>query len=113
MMKLFTALVFSILLCACSSSPKLPVAQEESLDYTQKDVHDAEVKRVYEMLQNNPVEALWRATILGDKAISDECAGYARDALASHIEQKDYVEAWTFYNSLGAAGYGDLAEKAQ
>lgn len=107
---LSTFLAFSLLVCACKTSP-LPSKPEENFDYTQKDVHDAEVKRVYEMLQKNPVEALWRATILGDKAISDECAGYARDALASHIEQKDYVEAWTFYNSLGAAGYGDLAEK--
>ena len=103
-----------VLLClslfACNTS-KLPSKPEENFDYTQKDVHDAEVKRIYEMLQKSPIEALWRAKILGDKSVCDECAGFARDALASRVEQKDYVEAWVFYNSLSAAGYEDYAAK--
>ena len=107
---LLTAFVFSFCLCACNSND-LPSGPQESLDYTQKDVHDAEVKRIYGLLQKNPVEALWRAVILGDKDLSDECAGYVKDALASHIEQKDYVESWTFYNSLLAAGYDEYASK--
>lgn len=105
---LLTALVFSFFVCACNAT-KLPEVPEENFDYTQKDIHDAEVKRIYELLQKNPVEALWRASILGDKDICDECAGYVKDALASHVEQKDYVEAWTFYNSLVTAGYESLA----
>ncbi|MBO7123314.1 MAG: serine protease [Treponema sp.] len=107
---LLTAFVFSLFVCACNAT-KLPQGPEENFDYTQKDVHDAEVKRIYELLQKSPVEALWRATILGDKEISDECAGYVKDALASHVEQKDYVEAWTCYNSLAAAGYESLSLK--
>lgn len=107
-----TSLVFSVCLCACKTN-ELPSRPEENFDYTQKDVHDAEVKRIYELLQKSPVEALWRSVILGDKKISDECAGYVKDALASHVEQKDYVEAWTFYNSLVTAGYNDLALKVK
>ena len=99
------ALLFS---CISTSLPKPPSID---LDYTQKDVHDAEVKRIYGLLQKNPVEALWRAVILGDKDLSDECAGYVKDALTSHIEQKDCVESWTFYNSLLAAGYDEYASK--
>jgi len=104
----FAFVALSVFLCACVSE-KLPSRVEENLDYTQKDVHDAEAKRVYELLQKNPVEALWRSLILADKEISDECAGYARDALASHVEQKDYVESWIIYNSLVTAGYESLA----
>ncbi len=91
---------------------KLPEEPKIELDYSQKDIHDAEVKRVYGLLQKNPVEALWRAKILGDENLSDECAAFTRDSLSAHIEQGDRVEAWTIYNSLKAAGYGGLAEKA-
>lgn len=107
--------VFS--LCACALflssclSGKLPEEPKIELDYSQKDIHDAEVKRVYELLQKNPVEALWRAKILGDQNLSDECAAFARDSLLAHVEQDDRIEAWTIYNSLRAAGYGEMAEK--
>jgi len=107
---LLTVIFFSFCCFACKTN-KLPSGPEENLDYTQKDVHDAEVKRIYELLQKNPVEALWRAKVLDDKAVSDECAGFVKDALASRVEQKDYVEAWTFYNSLITAGYEDHAVK--
>lgn len=99
------ALLFS---CISTSLPKPPSID---LDYTQKDVHDAEVKRIYDLLQKSPVEALWRANLLGDEGLRDECAALVRDSLAAHIEQGDAVEAWTIYNSLVAAGNGDLAEK--
>lgn len=105
--------LFSIAL-ACASlfsceSAKLPDAPKIELDYTQKDIHDAEVKRVYELLQKSPVEALWRAKLLGDQELVDECAAFVRDALAARVEQGDRVEAWTMFNSLKAAGAGDLA----
>ena len=92
--------------CASNSFPKAPQVQ---LDYTQKDIHDAEVKRVYELAQKSPVEALWRASVLGDEALRDEMAAFVRDSLAARVEQGDHVEAWTIYNSLETAGYGALA----
>ena len=108
MRALFTAAAFALCLCACKTQ-ELPRRPEENFDYTQKDVHDAEVKRIYEMLQKSPLEALWRAQLLGDKDLADECARFVRDALSSRVEQKDYVEAWTFYNSLITAGYEEHA----
>ena len=107
---LLAAFALSVCFFSCNTN-KLPSRPEENFDYTQKDVHDAEVKRIYEMLQKSPVEALWRAKVLGDKNISDECAAFVRDGLSSRVEQKDYVEAWTFYNSLVSAGYEDFAVK--
>ncbi len=95
---------------SCKSNA-LPSPQEEKLDYTQKDVHDAEVKRIYDLLQKSPVEALWRALLLGDKDLSDECAAFVKDSLKARVEQDDRVEAWTFYNSLAASGYGSLARE--
>lgn len=97
-------------LAACSSSGKLPEAPMAELDYTDKDVHDAEVKRIYEMLEKNPVQALWRAKVLGDENLSRECAEYVRDVCAAHVEQDDRLEAYTMYNSLATSGYGDLAK---
>lgn len=96
------------MLTACSSG-RLPGEPEPELDYTQTDVHDAEVKRIYQMMQQRPVEALWRAKLLGDDALSDECAAFLADALKAHVEHKDYLEAWTMYNSLVAAGFDALA----
>ena len=109
-----TLLVISLALGACffsCVSGDLPKAPDIELDYTQKDAHDAEVKRIYDLLQKKPVEALWRALILGDKALSDECAGIAADALSSHIDQGDRLEAWTIFNSLKSSGYGEAAKK--
>ncbi len=105
----FCILAAAIFLFSCVSG-KLPEEPKIELDYTQKDIHDAEVKRVYELLQKNPLEALWRAKLLGDKALADECAAFARDSLSAHIEQGDRVDVWTIFNSLKAAGYEDLAE---
>lgn len=106
---IFLAL-FLASLAACSSAKKLPEEGTAELDYTDKDVHDAEVKRIYEMLEKNPVQALWRAKVLGDEDLSRECAEYVRDVCAAHVEQDDRLEAYTMYNSLFAAGYGDLAQ---
>lgn len=103
------ALLFCLALASCESA-RLPAAPKIELDYTQKDIRDAEVKRVYEMLQKSPVEALWRAALLGDEALRAECAEFVKDALAARIEQGDRVEAWTMYNSLKAAGCGALAQ---
>lgn len=107
----FATLAFSLSLSSCvsRSAPIPDKPEEENFDYSQKDVHDAEVKRIYELLQKSPVEALWRAKILDDKDLLGECAGYVRDALSSRVAQKDYVEAWTIYNSLVAAGYETYA----
>lgn len=102
--------LFLASLAACSSASKLPEAPAAELDYTDKDIHDAEVKRIYEMLEKNPVQALWRAKVLGDENLSRECAEYVRDVCASHVEQGDRLDAYTMYNSLVTAGYGDLAK---
>lgn len=96
---------------ACSSARKPPETVAPESDYTDKDVHDAEVKRIYEMLEKNPVQALWRACVLGDENLSRECAEYVRDVCAAHVEQDDRLEAYTMYGSLVTAGYGDLAQE--
>ena len=105
----FGLCAFSCALVSCQSA-KLPAAPKLEFDYSQKDIHDAEVKRVYEMLQKSPVEALWRASILGDGALRDECAAYVKDALLASVEQGDMVESWTMFNSLRTAGYDQLAQ---
>ncbi|MCR5045681.1 MAG: S1C family serine protease [Treponema sp.] len=101
---------FSSFFLSCASR-KLPTAPDIDFDYTQKDVHDAEVKRIYELLQKNPLEALWRAKLLDDQKLCDECASYARDSLKAHLEQGDEIDVWTIYNSLKTAGYSEMADK--
>ncbi len=110
----FFAAIFCFF-CAASlscESQKFPSAPEVQLDYSKKDIHDAEVKRIYALYQKSPVEALWRAGILGDEDLLDQTAAFVRDALAARIEQGDLVEAWAIYNSLETAGYGALAKES-
>lgn len=103
--------LFAASFVACSSAPKLSENPAPESDYTDKDVHDSEVKRIYEMLEKSPVQALWRAKILGDENLCRECAEYVRDVCVAHVEQDDRLEAYTMYSSLVAAGYSDLAQE--
>lgn len=104
------ALCFFLLASFSCATQKLPAPPDVQFDYTKKDIHDAEVKRIYELLQKSPVEALWRAKLLGDEALCGETAAFVRDALSARMEQGDRIEAWTIYNSLKTAGFLALAD---
>ncbi len=95
---------------SCSSS-KLPQVEVENFSYTEKDMHDAEIKRIRELLPVKTVEALWRATLLGDQDEIEYCVNYLRDVCFTAIEQKEYFRARSMHKSLVAAGFGDVAEK--
>ncbi len=104
-------LAFStVLFMTGCATQKLPEAPEPLPDYTEKDVHESEVKRITEMLQTSSVQALWRAKILGDKELTDYCANYVRDVLYNKVDQKEYFEANTLYHSLVNCGYSALAQ---
>lgn len=100
--------ILAVTFISCTSA-KLPKAPAPDLDYTQKDVHDAEVQRIYDMMQKSPVEAMWRACVLGDKELCGQTADFLCDALKSHIQEDDRLEAFTIYNSLVTTGFADKA----
>lgn len=107
---MLTLFSFFTVLNSCSSS-KLPKVEVENFSYTEKDMHDAEIKRIRELLPVKTVEAFWRAVLLGDQDEIDFCVNYLRDVCFTAIEQKDYFRARFMHKSLVAAGFGDVAEK--
>lgn len=105
----FLSLMTLNLFFSCASNKNKPVP-EKLPDYTEQDVHDAEVKRINEMLQTKPVEALWRAIVLEDKDLSDSCAKYVSEVISSSLEQGEIASAYAMYKSLVVSGYSSLAQ---
>lgn len=80
----------------------------EVLDYTDKDVQDAELKRIEKLLVSKPVEALWRATLLANPDEINKCAKNVADLCTGYIEEKDFFTAYALYQSLEACNLENL-----
>ena len=77
---------------SCSSTKNAATKIEnQEFDYTQEDVRNAEIERIKGLLISRPVEALWRAVLLGDEEQIKVTSSYVKDFCASSLEQKDYL----------------------
>ena len=85
-------------------SIKEPEHVESYLDYTDDDVVQNEIHTIRTLLETDCVKALWRACILKNQEIIDECKNQVIIELDSAIENKDYHEAVRLTDSLKAAG---------
>ncbi|MCQ2597013.1 MAG: S1C family serine protease [Treponema sp.] len=103
----------SVLLALCSvfclfafSCKTFGGVQKETLplDYTNDDVVRNEIKRIDEFLSAEPVEAYWRSLLLGDEEVTDRCVNHISNLVSQAVEEKDYVAAWRYVNSLETTG---------
>lgn len=103
----FLFIVSLILVLAVFSSCKSikePEHVETYLDYTNDDVVQNEIHTIRTLLETDCVKALWRACILKNQEIIDECKAQTILQLDYAIENKDYYEAARLSDSLKAAG---------
>ncbi|MBQ0162086.1 MAG: serine protease [Treponema sp.] len=109
---LLIAAAASCLFSSCISSPKVePGEHKEELDYTQEDVRKAEIERINKMMLNKPIEALWRAVLLGDKDEIAASVTRVKEYLSSSLEEKDYLELYYGFKSLENSGFLKDAEE--
>ena len=100
----------SLLLCAAFLSfsscktLKQPKSVEAPLDYTDEELVKNEIKRITQMLESEPVRALWRSLLLGREEVIQNCVQRLEEQIGSAIEQEDYFTAMKYFRSLDAAG---------
>lgn len=86
--------------CKSSSQTKEKVLP---LDYTDQDVIDNEIKTIRELKEKESTKALFRACLLKDEAVINECASLVKNQAEKALEEKDYAQALRLYKSLFAA----------
>lgn len=98
------SLILAFAVFSSCKSIKEPEHVETYLDYTNDDVVQNEIHTIKTLLETDCVKALWRACILKNQEIIDECTAQIILQLDYAIENKDYYEAARLTDSLKAAG---------
>ena len=98
------SLILAFAVFSSCKSIKEPEHVETYLDYTNDDVVQNEIHTIRTLLETDCVKALWRACILKNQEIIDECKAQTILQLDYAIENKDYYEAARLTDSLKAAG---------
>ena len=98
------SLILALAVFSSCKSIKEPEHVETYLDYTNDDVVQNEIHTIRTLLETDCVKALWRACILKNQEIIDECKAQTILQLDYAIENKDYYEAARLSDSLKAAG---------
>lgn len=95
----FCGLVFSLIFFSCASV-KQPKEVFKPLDYTNDDVVNAEIERIKNLKNTEPVKALWRAILLQNDDVIKECQEMVKNQYEFALEEKKYFEARSYYISL-------------
>ncbi len=106
----FLALLLAGFFFSCKSISQ-PTEVSKPLDYTDQDVIENEIKNIRELQQKESTKALFRACLLGDQTIIEECAAIVRNEADAALEQKDYPLALRLYKSLASATKDEEAQK--
>ena len=108
---LFCVIALSLSLYSCKSLSQ-PQEIQKPLDYTDQDVIQNEIKNIRELEEKECTKALFRACLLKDSEIINECAQLVKAQAEEAIEQKDYPHALSLYKSLVAAVQDEQAAQA-
>lgn len=105
--KAFTALLFcgafsASLLTSCRSLQQ-PDNIEGPIDYSNYDVVEAEIKRIRDFMEEEPVRALWRAELLGREDVKAECLDEVYKKFKVALYDKNTLLASKYYTSLKSA----------
>ncbi len=114
-MKVTRFLGFSLLLClafiSCKSISQTKQIQPP-LDYTDKDVKDNEIKNIRELENKESTRALFRACLLGDDEIIEECSALIKTQIEQALENNDYPLALRLSKSLMSATGDEFAAQS-
>ena len=99
----------SLIILACSSlflfsckSVRQPSSVAQPINYSDEDIVQNEIERIKSFLDTEPVRALWRAHLLGRQEVIDLCVEKIELLIDVSIEEKNYLDAKKYYNSLKA-----------
>lgn len=102
-------LLSSLSSCTSLRQPKDVFVFQE---YTEKDIIENEKKRISALKDEHPVEALWRAEILGDEETVKLYEENLFSLFTSALSSGDFEKAWKYYVSLESCGSGLLKNVA-
>ena len=106
--KIFVPVIAAVVFGSCSSI-KEPVVYETP-DYTLEDVRNDEIKKTLELIEKNNVQALWRASIIGDEETLGKCFESVVASFNSAVEDKSWFVARNLFKSLKSMDYKNLSK---
>ena len=110
-----SVVLFFLSVClSCVFSGCMSIKQPKEVfalpDYTEDDVKENEKKRIEQLSKDTPVQALWRAVLLGDEETVSRYEDNLIELLKQAVAEEEYYTASTYYGSLSAAGSKRLGE---
>lgn len=94
-------IVASIFFSSCATI-KDPKNLYSEVDYTLEDVRKEETKRITELLDGNSVQALWRASLMGDEEVNELCWQKVLTEFNEAVSKEDYYNAKRLYDSMNS-----------
>lgn len=100
--------VSAVLLCSVflqisfvsCTSVKDPENIYSDIDYTKEDARKEERKRILDILEKNPIQALWRAYLLNDDETIGDCEKIVAQNFDEAVEKSDWYNAHRIQKSL-------------
>ncbi|MBP5518995.1 MAG: serine protease [Treponema sp.] len=83
-------------------SIRQPSSVAQPINYSDEDIVQNEIKRIESFLENEPVRALWRASLLNRSEVTEKCFQKVASLLDSAINEGNYLDAKKYYKSLKA-----------
>ena len=102
LLKLFSVSVIfaATFICLSCTSIRQPSSVPQPLNYSDDDIVQNEIKRIDGFLESEPVRALWRASLLGRKEVTDRCFAKVEELFNTALEEENYLDAKKYYKSL-------------
>ena len=102
-------LLFILCFISCTSVRE-PQNVYTDIDYTQEDARKEERKRILDLLEKNPVQALWRASLLDDSQTISDCEKSVLEEFDSAVQKSDWFNALRIQKSLETIHAPSLAQ---
>ncbi|MBQ4378910.1 MAG: trypsin-like peptidase domain-containing protein [Treponema sp.] len=97
--KIISVISVTLAVLGCTSVQD-PENVFSDIDYTQEDARREERKRILDLLEKNPVQALWRASLLKDDETTSECEKAVLGEFNLTVEKSDNFNAYRIAKSL-------------
>ena len=115
-MKIKASVVFAAALAFClftgCKSIDQPQKIEKPLDYTDSDVVQNEINTIHSLLETDCTKALFRACLLNNKEVLQECVDLVRQKADNAVSEKNYTLAIKLLKSLESIEQKDEAISA-
>ena len=96
----FTVLLICGVFCLSCRTIRQPDSVPQALNYSDEDIVQNEIKRINDFIEQEPVRALWRASLLNRDEVIDTCFSKVEELFYTSIEEKKYLDAKKYYKSL-------------